>query len=113
MLLARSAKVEVDGKYYGLLLQVCVLCASACAGHGARAPTPLARERPGEATRGCTALTARPAQVLTRVRKYREAVACFELLALDDNFTPNEDHYLAAMKVGRPRSIGTPVFIYS
>lgn len=57
MLLARSAKVEVDGKYYGLLLQV-----------------------------------------LTRVRKYREAVACFELLALDDNFTPNEDHYLAAMK---------------
>ena len=37
-------------------------------------------------------------QVLVRARKYKEAVACFEVLSLDNNFKPSDEHYYAAMK---------------
>jgi len=37
-------------------------------------------------------------QVLVRARKYKEAVACFEVLSLDNEFKPADEHYLAAMK---------------
>ena len=37
-------------------------------------------------------------QVLVQVKRYEEAVACFDLLGLDGSFKLTEDHYLAAMK---------------
>lgn len=37
-------------------------------------------------------------QILVRARRFEEAVACFDLMGLDEAFAPTPDHYVAAMK---------------
>mmetsp|Transcript_36962 Transcript_36962/g.82804 ORF Transcript_36962/g.82804 Transcript_36962/m.82804 type:complete len:567 (+) Transcript_36962:88-1788(+) len=37
-------------------------------------------------------------QVLVRVKRHKEAIACFDLMCLDSAFTPRSEHYLAVMK---------------
>jgi len=37
-------------------------------------------------------------QVLVRAKRFPEAVACFDLVCLDEEFKPQPEHYLAAMK---------------
>lgn len=37
-------------------------------------------------------------QVLVRAKRFKEAIACFDLMCFDNTFKPGSDHYYAAMK---------------